>query len=130
LYLSDNSFRSYDNIPKPVKAPLARLDISKNRLDNIPTEFGILENLIFLNISNNRLKDLTPQSFSPFCHLESVSLHDTSMKECDCEIIVKFLIRKRQVDIASFYCDASSISSYWSIIFLSIFIIYYNFYTF
>lgn len=108
LYLADNSFRSFENIPKPIIAPLQKLSLAKNSLDAIPIELGILPELVQLNLSSNPLRDLTPQQFSPFCHLKQVNISDSRLAKCDCEKVVQFLIRRRNVDIFSFYCDASS----------------------
>jgi len=110
VYLADNSFRSFENIQSPIIAPLQKLDLSRNNMDKIPKELGILPNLVFLNISSNPLRDLTPQQFSPFCHLNEVNITDSRLKnmKCDCEKVTRFLVRKRDIEIFSFYCDGNS----------------------
>ncbi|XP_070499318.1 peroxidasin homolog pxn-1-like [Chironomus tepperi] len=110
LYIADNSFRSFDNIPSPIIAPLQKLDLSRNNLERIPKEIGILPDLYHLNISSNPLRDLTPQQFSPFCHLKEVNISDSRLKtmRCDCEKVTRFLERKRDIYIFSFYCDGNS----------------------
>lgn len=115
LYLADNSFRSFDNIPNPIIAPLQKLDLSRNNLDKIPKEIGILSELYHLNISSNPLRDLTPQQFSPFCHLKEVNISDSRLRNmnCDCIKITNFLTRKRDLNIFSFYCTGSSAGKYF-----------------
>ena len=119
LYLADNSFRSFDNIPNPIIAPLQKLDLSKNDMERIPKELGILPNLVHLNISSNPLRDLTPQQFSPFCHLNEVNISDSRLKnmKCDCEKVTRFLERKRDIYIFAFYCDGNSAGNYFGDVF-------------
>lgn len=108
LYLERNSFVSFDNIPKPITAPLKKLNLANNRLESIPPQFGILPDLYHLNISSNNMRDLTPQQFSPFCNLKEVDLNNTAMHKCRCLEVVDFLTIIRRVDIASFYCRVDS----------------------
>lgn len=111
LYIADNGLRDrgFEDIPKPIKAPLKILNIANNRLTKMP-DFGILPDLYQLNISSNDLYDLTPQQFSPFCHIKEVDLNKTSMKPCLCESVTRFLTRKREVYLLSpLYCDTNSV---------------------
>lgn len=107
LYLADNFFKTFDNIPKTIIAPLQKLSLANNRLDEIPKEFSILPELVHLNLSSNTLKDLKPEQFSPFCHLREVNISNSNMSPCDCEKIRRFLVYKRDVNIFLFYCDAN-----------------------
>lgn len=112
LYMGDNSFsdrgfETLDKIKKPFKAPLRILNIAKNRLSKIP-DLGILPELYTLNISSNPMRDLKPQQFSPFCNIKEVDLNNTSMGNCQCEEVTRFLYVKRDAYTFTFYCDASS----------------------
>jgi hypothetical protein len=112
LYMADNSFgdrgfETLDKISKPVKAPLRLLNIAQNRLNKIP-DFGVLPELMKLNISSNPMRGLKPQSFSPFCNINEVDLNNTAMQSCQCEEITRFLYNKRDASTYFFYCDASS----------------------
>lgn len=112
LYMADNSFgdRGFDTLDKvsrPIKAPLRILNIAKNRLNRVP-DFGILPDLLKLNISSNPMRDLKPQSFSPFCKVNEVDLNNTEMQNCQCEEVTRFLYFKREASTYTFYCDASS----------------------
>jgi Leucine-rich repeat (LRR) protein len=110
LYLERNVFsmESFNKIPNPIQAPLKKLNIANNNLNLIPPQFGILPDLNHLNISGNRMIDLTPQQFSPFCNLKEVDLNNTAMDKCRCVDVVDFLTGKRDVDISSFYCRVNS----------------------
>lgn len=113
LYIADNSFgdrgfETLQKLDKPIKAPLKILSIANNRLYKIP-DFGILPELHKLNLSLNSMRDLTPQQFSPFCHIKEIDLNSTSMEKCRCEEVTRFLFRKREAYLlSSFYCDAIS----------------------
>lgn len=108
LYLERNSIMSFDNIPKPIKAPLKKLNLASNHLETIPHQFGILPDLHHLNISSNYMRDLTPQQFSPFCNLKEVDLNNTAMHKCRCMEIVDFLTINRRIEIATYPCKVSS----------------------
>lgn len=110
LYLERNNFgfRSFDNIPNPIQAPLKKLNLANNNLNSIPHQFGILPDLFHLNISSNRMLELTPQQFSPFCNLKEVDLNNTSMEKCRCVDVVDFLTGKRDIEILTFYCRVNS----------------------
>lgn len=111
LYLERNNIVSFDNIPKPVKAPLKKLNLANNYLESIPHQFGILPDLHHLNISSNYMRDLTPQQFSPFCNLKEVDLNNTSMHKCRCLEIYDFLTITRHIETATYPCKMTSLSS-------------------
>lgn len=113
LYIADNSFgdrgfETLEKVPKPIRAPIKILSIANNRLYKIPA-FGILPELYKLNISSNPMRDLTPQQFSPFCHMKEIDLNNTVMEKCRCEEVTRFLLKKREAYLlSSFYCDVIS----------------------
>lgn len=106
LYLERNNFNThaFEDIPKPIHAPLKKLNLAENNLNYIPHEFGILPELRHLNISSNRMIELTPQQFSPFCNLKEVDLNNTQMNKCLCVDIVEFLVFKRNISITAGFC--------------------------
>lgn len=110
LYLERNNFglHGFDTIPNPIKAPLKKLNIANNNLDAIPSQFGVLPDLFYLNISSNRMANLIPQQFSPFCNIKEVDLNNTRLDRCRCIEIVDFLIGRRGIDIYTFYCKGDS----------------------
>lgn len=113
LYLAENTldernFDTLEKVSKPIKAPLRILDISKNRLFKIP-DFGILPDLLKLNLSSNFMRELTPQQFSPFCNLKQIDLNSTSMEKCRCDEVTRFLLKKREAELDPYiYCDVVS----------------------
>lgn len=108
LYLERNSIVSFDNIPKPIKAPLKKLNLANNYLESIPHQFGILPDLHHLNMSSNYMRDLTPQQFSPFCNLKEVDLNNTSMHKCRCTEIYDFLTITRHIELTTYPCKPSN----------------------
>lgn len=92
LYLADNELRNegFFNIVKPVKAPLVYLNLASTEIDRIP-DFGILPELLYLNISMNALKQLTPQQFAPLCQIKHVDLNGTKIEACHCMKINYFM---------------------------------------
>lgn len=78
-------------------APLQLIDISKSKLPSVP-DFGILPELLVLNISWNPLTELHPQQFSPFCRLKSVDLYNTTADPCMCRAVTAYLLH-RSIDI-------------------------------
>lgn len=92
LYLADNELKNegFASIKKPVRAPLAYLNIAITEIDKIP-DFGILAELISLNVSGNTLKQLTARQFAPLCQLKFVDLNQTKVDACQCSKINLFM---------------------------------------
>lgn len=107
MNIGDAGFQGLNDIEKPIKAPLAVLSIADTRINKMP-DFGILPSLTKLNISHNKMLDLTPQQFSPFCRLKEIDLYGTRMGKCQCEEVSRFLYKNRDIYMmTSFYCDAN-----------------------
>lgn len=95
LYLADNELRNegFANIMKPVKAPLVYLNLASTEIGRIP-DFGVLPELLHLNLSMNVLKKLTPQQFAPLCQIKQVDLNGTKVGACQCLQINFFMERE------------------------------------
>lgn len=92
LYLADNELKNegFMSIAKPVTAPLTYLNIAATEIDMIP-DFGILPELLILNVSSNLLKKLTPEQFAPLCQIKFVDLNQTNVGACECRKINNFM---------------------------------------
>lgn len=103
LYLERNNFDShaFESIPNPAIAPLRKINLADNNLNSIPHQLGILPDLFHLNISSNRMRDLIPQQFSPFCNLKEVDLNNTQMEKCQCMEVMDFLTVNRNFSLIS-----------------------------
>lgn len=83
-------YLSFQNLQKPIVAPLKKLSLFDCRLTQIP-DFGILPHLNQLNISRNVFGDITPQQFSPFCTLQSVAIENsTELSPCMCKTLKSY----------------------------------------
>lgn len=94
FYIAENLLMNvgFSLIQKPVKAPLERLNIAATKIDQIP-DFGILPDLIHLNISKNSLTHLAAEQFAPLCQLNDVDLNKTEVEACHCAQINHFMKR-------------------------------------
>ncbi|XP_031625193.1 toll-like receptor 4 isoform X2 [Contarinia nasturtii] len=100
LYYSDNPL-SQDRIEadlkhleKPIAAPLQKLFMAECSLTSI-LDFGILPDLVHLNISFNVLNEITPQQFSPFCNLRTVTIQNsTKLNPCTCKSLQAYFDRR------------------------------------
>lgn len=106
LLISDNIFESYDfaKVPRPIKAPLESLDVANCSLTVIP-DLGMLPQLTFLNISYNKLRNVEPRSFAPYCQLSEIDLTDTIENKCLWCQIERFLLLKRNVIFGGKMCN-------------------------
>lgn len=87
-------YLSFQNLRKPIAAPIQKLSLFDCRLTQIP-DFGTLPHLNHLNISCNVFGDITPQQFSPFCTLQSVSIENsTELSPCMCKTLKSYFIRR------------------------------------
>lgn len=112
LYLHENALddfhRALAKVPKPIKAPLKLLNVAGTRLQKVP-DFGILPDLWTLNISDNPLREITVQQFSPFCSLHKLDMNGTLMPTCMCKNIVQHLTKQREVEFQNgYFCDNGS----------------------
>lgn len=88
-------------IPKPINAPLQILHMSGCELDSMP-DFGVLPNLIELNLSRNPMDHIKPEQLSPLCALENIDLQDeTHMSPCDC-LSLRMYAGKRSIRLLHF----------------------------
>lgn len=101
LSIAEHDFgdNAFNDIPKPINAPLTRLNIAGNRLFKVP-DFGILPHLKMLNISMNDLRAVVPQQFSQFCRIEEIFMEQTEMTECQNVEITLFFFRNRHQNIS------------------------------
>lgn len=92
LYLADNELRNegFAGVKKPIKAPLVYMNLASTEIDRIP-DLGILPELFHLNVSNNLLKQLTPEQFAPLCQIKYVDLNRTQVVGCQCVKINVFI---------------------------------------
>ncbi|CRK89581.1 CLUMA_CG003272, isoform A [Clunio marinus] len=120
LYVAENELRDegFSNVKKPVKAPLAYLNLAATEIQKIP-ELGILPDLIQLNISMNYLTQLAPEQFAPLCNLKIVDLNRTSLEACQCVRINMFMeIELKRLPIldcgyeASNNCDIEDLKTF------------------
>lgn len=75
-------------------APLQKINIANCRLSSLP-EFGILPELVQLNISFNAFDQITPQQFSPFCALKYLAIENsTELSPCMCKSLQSYYDRR------------------------------------
>lgn len=88
-------------------APLQKINIANCRLSMLP-DFGILPELIYLNISYNQFDKITPQQFSPFCRLTSLVIENsTDLTPCMCKSLKQYLNR-REIELKdTFDCPST-----------------------
>lgn len=82
------------SLERPIVAPLQKINLAGCRLSALP-DFGILPELVHLNISNNAFDQITPQQFSPFCQLKFVVIENsTLMSPCMCKSLQSYFDRR------------------------------------
>lgn len=102
VYNQENTFNSLQKLDKPIVAPLQKISIDGCRLRSLP-DFGILPDLVVLNVSLNPLNEITPQQFSPFCSLTSVSIENsTELSPCMCKSL-KIYFDQRHIVIRDLF---------------------------
>jgi hypothetical protein len=97
LYLAENELKNvgFSNITKPVKAPLIYLNIASTEIDKVP-DFGILPDLLYMNLSFNNLTQLAPEQFAPLCQINHVDINKTNVGACQCHQINTFIENELQ----------------------------------
>lgn len=97
LYLAENELgnEGFSKIQKPVKAPLVALSIATTEIDRIP-DFGILPDLLELNVSMNVLKYFVPEQFAVLCQIKHVDLNGTKVGACQCHKVNMFIEHELQ----------------------------------
>lgn len=77
LYMSENTLTNLNSdlaaMEKPIKAPLAFLNISLCRLTELP-DFGPIPTLEYLNVSQNEFKHFNPGQLTGFCGLKTLDI--------------------------------------------------------
>ena len=68
-------------------AEIKRLDLSGLGLESLPDELGLLNDLVILNLANNKLTEL-PQNFSSLKKLNNLDLRRNYFKKLDRKSVV------------------------------------------
>lgn len=78
-------------------APLQKIYMANCDLLSIP-DFGILPDLIYLNVSFNQFEDLKPQEFSPFCKLGTLVINNSTKNiPCTCKKTLQTYFDRRLI---------------------------------
>lgn len=68
--------------------------MAKCELETVP-DFGILPDLVYLNVSFNPFDEITPQQFSPFCNLQKLDIQNSShLNPCTCKSLHEYFDRR------------------------------------
>lgn len=91
-------------LQKPIAAPLQKLFLARCRLTKLP-DFGILPELVQLNVSFNLFNEITPQQFSPLCKLSKLDIKNcTKINPCMCKTLTDYFNRRNIFIIDYFGC--------------------------
>ena len=110
LYLSNNFLKdgSFFSGPFVPKSKLELLELSENQLTRLPL-VGILPYLTHLNVSKNRISNVTVNEIAHYCSLTVLDLSSNPIKfdsPCDCRIFNAW-IESRKIKIKpKFVCES------------------------
>lgn len=91
-------------LQKPIAAPLQKVFLADCRLSSLP-DFGILPELVQLNVSFNRFDEIVPQQFSPLCQLSKLDIKNcTKISPCMCKTLNEYFNRRNISIIDYFEC--------------------------
>lgn len=107
LYIKNNRLtylnHELEKIEKPIAAPLAVINLSECKLNQVPN-FGILPHLYEFNLSGNALSNVKPTDFSPYCNMHKLDLNNTQMSICTCTAVTEHLLTRSVIVFRSENC--------------------------